>query len=422
MAAPAPVTMAPVSDSDASGQVAGRLFRLSTGVFFVGGFLSSLISLFVPRMTLVYQLSYTQGLLIQLAFHASYLLFAIPIARAIMTMGYMRSAATGLAIMAIACILFLGAAGLHSYRLVLASLLILAAGITFLQIAGNTVVTLVGDSRAAAFRLNLLQGFNSLGTVVAPLAGAEYVLGGGPQAAGLAAVTAIAPPFVFAIGLLVFLAIAFAVSRDLLRFSAHGTTSRARLDWAALLADRRLLAGAAAIFVYVGAEVTIGTLLTNYLVLPHVLDAEPVTAARLVSLYWGGAMVGRILGAFVMRRVRPALVLVSAAIGATLLTGVAAGAEGAAGAVALIAVGLCNSIMYPTIYALALPRDPALATPGSMLLCIAVVGGAVVPMLTGVLADAAGLAVSLGLPALCYLLIAAFARSQLGKGTARAWS
>jgi len=389
------------------------LFRLSIGVFFIGGFLSSTISLFVPRMTLVYGLDYVRALLIQLAFHMSYLLFAIPIALTIIAIGYMRSAATGLAVMAASCMLFLWAHGLHSYALVLFSLLALSAGITFLQIAANTVVAVVGSAEGAAYRLNLLQAFNSVGTVIAPLVAAQYVLGN-PATTGLPAIIEIAPPFLFAILLLATLAILFFLNRSLLDRSAQAHMGGARLDWSLLLRNRRLVAGAVGIFVYAGAEVAIGALLVNYLVMPNIFGAAPVSAARMVSLYWGGAMVGRLAGAYAMKRIRPAMLLMLAAIGAALLTLIAATAQGMAGGIALLAVGLCNSIMYPTIYVLALPEDPRLATPGGTLLCMAVVGGAVIPLLTGALADRIGLAPSLVLPALCYLFIAAFARACRG--------
>jgi len=392
---------------------ATRLFRLSIGVFFIGGFLSSTISLFVPRMTLVYGLDYVRALLIQFAFHMSYLLFAVPIALAIIAMGYMRSAATGLAVMAVSCVLFLWAHGLHSYAMVLFSLLALSAGITFLQIAANTVVAVVGNAEGAAYRLNLLQAFNSVGTVIGPLVAAQYVLGN-PATTGIPAIVEIAPPFLFAILLLTALAIVFFLNRALLDRAEQADMMGTRLDWPVLLRNRRLMAGAVGIFVYAGAEVAIGALVVNYLVMPDVFAAAPVTAARMVSLYWGGAMLGRLAGAYAMKRVRPATLLMLAAIGAALLTGIAATALGVIGGVALLAVGLCNSIMYPTIYVLALPEDPKLATPGGTVLCMAVVGGAIVPMLTGALADRMGLATALVLPAVCYLFIAAFARACRG--------
>jgi FHS family L-fucose permease-like MFS transporter len=401
---------------------ARRLFSLSIGVFFIGGFLSSLVNLFVPRLTLFYGLDYARALLVQFAFHLSYLAFAVPIGAAIMRLGYMRSASGGLAVMAAATLGLVAAHGFHSYALILAALLALSAGITVLQIAANTVVAVVGDGERAAFRLTFLQAFNSIGTVAAPLAAAPFLLDATAPRTGAAAAAAIAPPFLAAVAVLVVLAIAYFVGRRLLDRTPQAATGGGAIDWGALAADRRLVAGTAAIFAYVGAEVAIGALLVNYLVDPAVLGAGPVAAARLVSLYWGGALIGRAAGAFVMRKIAPAQLLGLAAIGATALTAFAAIAQGPAGAVALIGVGLCNSIMYPTIYVLALPREPALATPGATLLCMAVVGGAIVPVLTGLIADSSTLAASLSLPALCYLAIAAFARAARPEGVRLAWS
>lgn len=387
-----------------SSSVPSRLFRLSIGLFFIGGFLSSLVNLLVPRLTMVNGLTYARALMIQLAFHMSYLLFAVPIALAVIRLGYMRSAAIGLTVMAAGCTGLLLAYGAASYPLVLTALLALSAGTTFLQIAGNNIVAVVGDARGASVRLNLLQAFNSFGTVAGPLAGAGFLLGTGAGRAG-----AMAPPFIFAIALLIALAIACLAERDLLAGLVSAQTAARTADWARLIHDRHLIAGAGAIFAYVGAEVTIGALLANYLVRADVLGVSPVAAGRMVSLFWGGAMVGRAAGAYAMKRVAPARLLLAAAVAAALLAIVAATVRHTAGAAALTAIGLCASIMYPTIYVMALPREPALATPGATVLCMAVVGGSVIPMLTGLIADRAGLPPGLLVPALCFALIAAFA-------------
>lgn len=399
--------------SDDAAIPAAKLFRLCIPIFFIGGFLSSTISLFVPRMTLMYGLDYPRALLVQLAFHSSYLLFALPIAAIIIRLGYMRATATGLAIMALSCTLLLFGHTLHSYSILLLSLLALSAGITFLQIAANTIAAVVGGSDKAAVRLNLLQAFNSLGTVLAPLLAADFVLAG-TVGSGLASASQLAPPFLFAITLLVVMALAFLRRRDLLTGRPDADLAGARLDWGAMLRNRRLVAGTGAIFVYVGAEVAIGTLLVNYLLLTHAFGTSPVAAARLVSLYWGGAMIGRAAGALILRRVAPSRLLMLAAVMAAGLVTIAASHHGAVGGIALLSVGLCNSIMYPTIYVLALPGDAKLATPGATLLCMAVVGGAVVPMLTGLLAQQVGLAGALVVPAICYLFIAVFARACWG--------
>ena len=210
---------------------------------------------------------------------------------------------------------------------------------------------------------------------------------------------------------------AFFAARDLMR----GLAEPRRIPPRALvrvLADRRLVAGSLAMFAYVGAEVTIGTLLTNYLVQPEILGATPVAAGRLVSLYWAGAMVGRFAGSALLVRWPPPFLLAGVAVAATGLTLAATITTGVPGAVALIAVGLCNAIMYPTLFALSLPDEPAVAPYASMVLCMAVVGGAVIPVLTGMLADAATLAASLTLPAACYVVIAAFALARGRKARA----
>jgi len=193
--------------------VGTRLFRLSVGVFFIGGFLTSIVSLLVPRLKLMLGLSYAQASLVQFAFHSSYLLFALPIAIGVVRLGYMRAISTGLAVMAIGCISFALARGTRDFTLVLAALLLLSVGITFLQIAANTVVTLVGDAAKAAARLTLLQGFNAFGTVVGPLLVAPLLL------AGFAAVdneARVALPFIVSAVFLVMLALAFFRRRNLL--------------------------------------------------------------------------------------------------------------------------------------------------------------------------------------------------------------
>ncbi len=396
------------SSPDPEARTSKTLFELSIGVFFLGGFLTSIVGLLVPRLTLTLGLDYTRALLVQFAFHLSYLLFAFPIALAILRIGYMRAIVAGLAVMVAGCLALIASAEWRSFALVLLALLTLSTGITFLQMAANTVVTVVGPSRRAAARLTLLQGFNALGTVLGPLIGAVFLLGsigidrGGPVGDD-------AVPFIGGAVLLGILAIAFHRQRNLLGKAALSPAGALLRHLPTVLHDRRLLAGTVAMFAYVGAEVAIGTLIPNYLMLPDILRATPLAAGQLVSLYWGGAMIGRFAGAFLLRRIDAGMLLAVAGLAAMALAAVASLAGGMTGAVALLAVGLCNSIMYPTLYALALPEDDAQAPLASMLLCMAVVGGAIVPLLTGVLADRIGLELALLLPASCYLVIAGFA-------------
>ncbi|MGV3769418.1 MAG: MFS transporter, partial [Sphingobium phenoxybenzoativorans] len=255
--------------------VAKRLFWISIGVFFIGGFLSSAVSLLVPQLKLMLALDYRSALLIQLAFHSSYLLFALPAAFAVVRAGYMRTIAAGLAIMMAGCLALATAQGLRDFLMVLGALLLLSAGQTVLQIASNTVVTVIGPSRRAAARLTLLQGFNSLGTVLGPLLSAPFLLAnldprdGGAVTAGI--------PFIAGGAVLAALSMTYFTHRAMLS-ETHGTAAPVRAGLLlAVMRDRRLAWGVAAIFVYVGAEVTIGTLMTNVLMLPDRLAVEPVT-------------------------------------------------------------------------------------------------------------------------------------------------
>lgn len=390
--------------------MAARLFRLSLGVFFIGGFVASSVSLLVPRLRLAWGLSYGEAGVIQFASFSSYLVFAVPVAAFVGRRGYMRASAVGLAVMAIGCASLIAGLGSRHYPMVLMALLCVATGATFLQIAGNNVVTVVGDPRRAATRLNLLQGFNSLGTVVGPLVGATTLIPNAPGRAGGAMLPALS--FGFAALMLAALAWGFACNRNLLRGHDAGRVDGFISGWRFALRDRRLQGGAIAIFAYVGAEVTIGALLTDFLMSTHAAASPPVVAARLVALYWGGAMVGRFVGAAVLRHMPPTRLLGMAAVIAPALVLLAIIGSGWTAAAALLAVGLVNSVMYPTIYTIALPPQADRAPVGGMLLCVAVVGGAIIPMLTGLLADRIGLVPALLLPGLCYLPILAFALGE----------
>lgn len=399
------------------GPSATILFRLCVGIYFIGGFTNSLVGLLVPRLRLLLGLDHTRSLLVQLAFHASYLLFAIPITSVLVRIGYMRAIALGLALMAVSGLALALAILTTAFSAVLLTLLTLSAGITFLQIAGNIVVPVVEPSSKAVSRMTLLQGFNSVGTVVAPLIGARFLLQQRHDHIGFD--SAIVP---FALTSLVTAALAWAflVHRNLLRKLPRPQMVSTRRVFG-MLADRRLLGGATAIFCYVGAEVTIGTLLVEYLTLPTTLGLSVVPAGQLVSLYWGGAMIGRFAGARVLAGRSAAKVLLVCASTAALLVVLSVVWAGPIGAVALVAVGLCNAAMYPTIFALSLPDDQSTAPYASMVLCMVVVGGAVIPLATGVFADRAGLRASLLLPGACYLIIGLFAwlRQSTNKRTQR---
>jgi FHS family L-fucose permease-like MFS transporter len=381
------------------------LFRLCIGIYFVGGFTNSLVGLLVPRLRLLMGLSHTDASLVQLAFHSSYLLFAVPITLAIVRLGYMRGIATGLGLMAISGLGLACATSALHFGTVLLALLALAAGLTFLQIAGNIVVPVVEPATRAVSRMTLLQGFNALGTVLAPLVGAGFLL---RSADGIVGGAWTALPFVATAMVTAALAGAFLARRDLLA-AITVPTSTGGIRFSRLFGNARLMGGAAAIFCYVGAEVTIGTLLVEFLTLRDTLGASTVGAGRMASLYWAGAMVGRFVGAKVLLGRSAASLLLGCAACATMLVLVSSTAAGPLAAVALIAVGLCNATMYPTIFALSLPEDRSTAPYASMVLCMVVVGGAVIPLATGASADIIGLRGSLLVPALCYVGIGLFA-------------
>jgi FHS family L-fucose permease-like MFS transporter len=357
----------------------------------------------VPRLRITLGLNYAQALCVHLAYYSSYLLFALPITIWSMRIGYMRAIAVGLATMAAGCLLFVLAQGRHDYAAVLLALLVMSSGVTFLQISGNAVTTAFGPSARMAPRFTLLQGFNSFGTVAGPLAASWFLLGRGGDAAPVL-------PFAIGAGGLVLLAAAFWRQRGMIAQAVPDAPVWPRLG--AVAAQARMRFGVAAIFAYVGAEVTIGTLAVDYLMLDQGVHVSAVAAGRLVSLYWAGAMVGRFAGAIVLRRIGPAPILLGACGGALALLGMAIVAGGLAGATALLAIGLCNSVMFPLIYTLALPDADEDAPLAAMLLCMAVVGGAIVPVLTGFAADRIGLARSFLVPALGYLVIFGFAYSR----------
>jgi FHS family L-fucose permease-like MFS transporter len=383
---------------------AARLFLLMLGVFFGGGLLASCETLLVPRLKLLLGLDYAQALLVQLLYYAGYLLFAWPASVLTARLGLMRVVAGALAVMALGCLAVAAAQTALSFGALLVALLLLSSGVTVLQIACNGAMATLGTRDRATARFTLLQGFNALGTVIGPLAGAWFLLGNGSEAVARI-------PFLFFALAFGFMALAFGANRGLLPdVGAIGTPTVARMR--ALLRTPRILRGTAAIFAYVGAEVTVGALAVSYLMLPDRLAADAVTAGRLVSLYWTSAMVGRFAGAWVLRRYPAAKLLAWASVAAIASLAGAIFLSGIAGSIALLAVGLANSIMFPTIYSLAMPADSDDVPTAAMLLCMAVVGGAVVPLATGLAADRLGLVVALMLPAACYVVVLCFARTE----------
>jgi len=372
---------------------------LST-VFFMWGFVTVLNDILVPHLKALFELNYTETMLIQFTFFSAYFLMSIPSSRILARIGYRHSLVAGLAVMGFGALLFYPASVVPSYGLFLGALWVLASGITLLQVAANPYVAQLGPPEGASSRLNLAQAFNSLGTTIGPALGGLIILSGAGAPVGAASVQL---PYLGIAALLFVLA--FAISRFHLPAlpdieERHGITAGDSI-WK----HRHLVLGAIAIFVYVGGEVSIGSFLVNYFSQPSIGGLTPKVAAGYVSFYWGGAMIGRFIGSAVMRTVTPAKVLGGAAACAFLLVCASVASTGAIAMWSIIAVGLFNSVMFPTIFTLGIAELGPLTGKASGLLIMAIVGGALVPLLQGVLADSIGIHTAFLLPAVCYLYI-----------------
>ncbi|UGQ45572.1 sugar MFS transporter [Massilia endophytica] len=395
----------PRQPEQAAAGATGPLVIVTT-LFFMWGLLTALNDVLIPHLKALYALSYSQAMLVQFCFFGAYFLVSLPAGMLIRKIGYQYGAVTGLAVAAAGCALFYPAAT-GGYGLFLFGFFVLAAGITILQVAANPYVAALGAPKTASSRLTLTQAFNSLGTTIAPALGGILILSGtlAGDAAGQAA--SVQLPYLVLATALLLLACLFAVARlpiiehaDDAALPRHGARS--------LLAHRNLVLGVLGIFLYVGAEVSIGSFLINFLEMPAIAALNPADAAHYVSYYWGGAMVGRFIGFAVMRSVSPGKALAFTAASAIALVLAAVFGHGRAAMWAILAVGLCNSIMFPTIFSMALHRVGTLTGQASGILCMAIVGGALVPFAQGVLADAVGLQHSFLVPAACYAFILFF--------------
>ncbi|WP_226016789.1 sugar MFS transporter [Novosphingobium sp. FKTRR1] len=388
-------------------------------LFFIFGGITSLNDVIIPKLKELFTLNYTQAMLVQFCFFTAYLLVGIPGAALVKKVGYMRGAVVGLLTMMVGCLLFIPASQGAAYPLFLFALFVLASGVVVVQVVTNPLISLLGPARTAPSRLTFAQAFNSLGTVIFPKVGAILILGSlaGVTAAQLsgAALDAyrVAETQIVArtyIGLAIALAIVAAVvwaNRNRLKGEKHHDSSI--LSSFELLRDPRFAFGAICIFLYVGAEVSIGSLIVNYMQQPRVLGLSAEAAGGFIPYYWAGALVGRFVGSAVMMRVSPGKALAGTAVGALVLLAISGFSVGSVAAGSLLLIGLMNSIMFPTIFTLASAGLGARTADGSGIINIAIFGGAVIPLLTGSLADVTGsLTLSLVLPAICYAVIAAF--------------
>ncbi|MBY0305969.1 MAG: sugar MFS transporter [Sphingomonas sp.] len=387
-------------------------------LFFIFGGITSLNDVIIPKLKDLFTLNYFQALLVQSAFFAAYFIFSIPAAAIVRKAGYMRSASIGLVVMTAGCLLFIPASQSGQFGVFLFALFVLAAGITMVQVVANPLISLLGKPATAHSRLTFAQAFNSLGTTIFPIVGGYLILGSlakvDPKTLSGAALDAYRTAETQVV-VNTYLALALA----LVIVAGVVWTRRNRLpnvveDSGSVLRAFNLLErprfgfGAACIFLYVGAEVAIGSLIVNYLIQADVFGIGASTAGTYVGFYWGGAMVGRFIGAVVLRLVSPGMVLAAVAAGSITLILLSANSTGPMAGWSLLLIGLMNSIMFPTIFSLASEGLGKRAAEGSGIIAMAIVGGAVIPPLTGLIADASSLRFALILPAACYAIIAAY--------------
>jgi FHS family L-fucose permease-like MFS transporter len=321
--------------------------------------------------------------------------------------------------MMVGCLLFIPASRTATYGLFLLALFVLASGVVIVQVVANPLISLLGKPETAHSRLTFAQAFNSLGTTIFPIAGSALILGSlakvsADQLSGAeldAYRTAESQAIVHGyLGIAVALAVvagAVWLFRNRLQGEKHEAS--AGLTGFDLLKRPRFGFGALCIFLYVGAEVSIGSLIVSYLMQPGVMGLQEQAAGKLIGLYWGGAMIGRFIGSAVMRVISPGKLLACVAVGAITLILISISTTGSVSGYSLLAIGLMNSIMFPTIFSLASEKLGPRAADGSGIINVAIFGGAVVPLATGALADLTGhLGFALLLPAACYAIIAAF--------------
>ncbi|MGY8563170.1 L-fucose:H+ symporter permease [Paracidovorax citrulli] len=411
-----PTPRLPTSSSAAPVVNPRMALAVATTIFFMWGFLTCLNDILIPHLKAVFELNYAKAMLVQFTFFGAYFLMSLPAGRLVAHLGYKKGIVAGLAIAAVGALGFWPAAELRVYEAFLGALFVLATGITVLQVAANPYVALLGPEQTASSRLTLAQALNSLGTAIAPLFGGLLILGNTVKSADELAALGAAEQLAYRtqeaqsvqgpyVGLAIALAL-LAVFVYLFRLPAlNETTEQAdpgRHTLMDALRHRHVLFGVLGIFFYVGAEVSIGSFLVNYLSMPNIGGLTEQQATGYVSAYWTMAMIGRFAGSAIMTRFSPRILLTLFAAANALLLALTMASEGHVAMYSVVAIGLFNSIMFPTIFALSIERLGALTNKASSLLIMAIVGGAIIPFLQGLLADRIGLHLSFILPLLCY--------------------
>lgn len=389
-------------------------------LFFTCGFLAALNDILIPHLKSIFDLNYAEVMLIQFSFFSAFLIFAIPSGKLIEILGHKKVMIIGLTTMGLGALLFIPAANLPSFPIFLCAILVLAGGITALQVSGNPYVANLGSARTASSRLTLTQASNSLGSTIAPYFGGLLILSESPktieqirqlsaaalQEYRLHEAAYVKGPYIgiaITLFLLSLITAFFRLPSIHENAQAKGLNEKSRN---AVWQHRHLVLGAIGIFLAVGAEVAIGSFLVNYFVQPDIGGLTPKIAATYVSFYWFGSMAGRFLGALVMRRIAaPTVVGVFALIALGLLT-TSILYYGKLAMWSILFVGCFNSIMFPSIFTLGIANLGLLTSKGSGILMSAAVGGAIIPVAQGALADHIGVHYAFILSALCYLYVA----------------
>jgi FHS family L-fucose permease-like MFS transporter len=387
-------------------------------LFFIFGGITSLNDVVIPKLKTLFTLTYGQAMLVQFAFFMAYFIVSLPAAAIVRRVGYMRTAAIGLLAMTAGCLLFIPASSSAQFGIFLAALFVLAAGITIVQVVANPLISMLGPPATAHSRLTFAQAFNSVGTTVFPYVGSILILGSlanidpsklvEPQLSAFRSQEShvIALTYLgLATALIVVASLVWLRRNRLVESPVEAVTARHAFD---LLRQTRFGFGALCIFLYVGAEVSIGSVIVSYLMQSDVWGIGQEAAGKHVPFYWGGAMVGRFIGAYLLRVLSPGKVLAGAAAAVLLMLAISSQTTGSISGWALLAVGLFNSIMFPTIFSLACEGLGPRAAEGSGIIGVAIVGGAIVPLMTGDAADWVGLKAALLVPAICYAGILGF--------------
>ena len=411
-----------------------RTLTIVTTLFFMWGFITVLNDIMVPHLKSIFDLSYTEVMLVQFSFFSAYFIFSMPAGTLVEWLGYKKTMVIGLCTMAVGAFLFIGAAAAVSFPLFLTALIIVAAGITALQVSANPYVAVLGPEKTASSRLNLAQAFNSLGTTIGPYFGSLVILSAAPKAMDeirkmtpldlhdyrLREAASVKLPYL-GIGITLLALAIFLLLTKLPKIASVELEVSSELAKRSIWSFSNLMLAAVAIFVYVGAEVSIGSFLVNYLIQPNIGAMTVKVAAGYVSLYWGGAMIGRFIGSALLQKISTERLLAICASMACLLVITSVLTAGHFAVWSILAVGLFNSIMFPSIFTLGVRGLGPLTGKGSGLLVASIVGGAIIPELQGIFADRIGIHHAFFLPAICYLYILYFAvassRTNRGVGS-----